>query len=258
MAALVAAVLGPIVPIRAAVRQTQVLVLYSTRRDAQIVTVGERDLPRILEDGIDEGVDYYSEYIDRARFPDPVYRNALYEFLRQKYQGVQFSVVIALNDLALEFVTSNRDQLFTNVPVVFFSTRASPVTVSGASGISSPQDYRGTIALATTLQPDVTQVFVVTGAGSDDVAVEQQARAQFQMFEPRLRFEYLTGLPTKALEMRLRVTSSPLDRLLPARGQGWRRVLLSSPRVSEPRDGRVERPGLLLGRCGDGPRYRRR
>ena len=75
--------LGPIVPIRAAVRQKQVLVLYSTRRDAQIVTVGERDLPRILEDGIDEGVDYYSEYIDRARFPDPVYRNALYEFLRQ-------------------------------------------------------------------------------------------------------------------------------------------------------------------------------
>src|SRR5207344_1500819 len=75
--------------------------------------------------------------------------------------------------------------------------------VSGASGISSPQDYRGTIRLATTLQPDVTQVFVVTGAGSDDVAVEQQARAQFQMFEPRLRFEYLTGLPTKALEARL-------------------------------------------------------
>ena len=204
MAGLVAAALWPIAPVCAADRQTQVLVLYSTRRDAQIVTIGERDLPRILEDGIGEGVNYYSEYIDRARFPDPVYRNALYEFLRQKYQGVQFSLVIALNDLALEFVTSNRDQLFTNVPVVFFSSRASPVTVSGASGISSPQDYRGTIALATALQPDVTQVFVVTGAGSEDVAVEQQARAQFRTFEPRLRFEYLTGLPTKALEMRLR------------------------------------------------------
>ena len=204
VAALVAAAVMPIVPVRAADRQKQVLVLYSTRRDAQIVSIGERDLPRILEDGIDEGVDYYSEYIDRARFPDPVYRSALYEFMRQKYQGVQFSIVIALNDLALEFVTSNRDQLFTNVPVVFFSTRASPVTVSGASGISSPQDYRGTIRLATALQPDVTQVFVITGAGTDDDAVEQLARAQFRTFEPRLRFEYLTGLPTKALEARLR------------------------------------------------------
>ena len=32
--------------------QRQILVVYSVRRDAQIVTVGERNLPRILEDGL--------------------------------------------------------------------------------------------------------------------------------------------------------------------------------------------------------------
>ena len=47
--------------------QKQVLVLYSNRRDAQIVTVGDRELPRILNDGHPDGIDYYSEVIDRVR-----------------------------------------------------------------------------------------------------------------------------------------------------------------------------------------------
>src|SRR5262245_3502690 len=55
-------------------QQKQVLVLYSTRRDAQIALIGERELPRILDKGLNNEVDYYSEYIDSVRFPNPKYR----------------------------------------------------------------------------------------------------------------------------------------------------------------------------------------
>ena len=55
------------------VRQKDVLVLYSTRRDAQIAVVGDRDMPRILEQGLPEGLDYYSEHIEQSRFPDESY-----------------------------------------------------------------------------------------------------------------------------------------------------------------------------------------
>src|SRR5262249_24282354 len=54
----------------------QVLVLYSTRRDAQIVAVADRAIPRVLEDGLADGVDYYSDFIDRARFPSVDYQQA--------------------------------------------------------------------------------------------------------------------------------------------------------------------------------------
>ena len=50
--------------------QKRVLVFYSARRDAQITTLGERILPRILSEGLGVPVDYYAEYIDIARFPD--------------------------------------------------------------------------------------------------------------------------------------------------------------------------------------------
>src|SRR5215471_3961579 len=61
----------------AANRQRQVFVLYSTRRDAQIAVVGERELPRVLDAGLGGNLDYYSEYLDRARIPDPAYQETL-------------------------------------------------------------------------------------------------------------------------------------------------------------------------------------
>ena len=77
-------------------RQERVLVLYSTRRDAQVVLVGERELPRVLDPTAADGLDYYSEVIDRARFPDPEYQQAFREFLERKYRGKRFDVIIAM------------------------------------------------------------------------------------------------------------------------------------------------------------------
>jgi hypothetical protein len=63
------AILGPVEVALAADGQKQVLVLYSTRRDAQIAVVGDRELPRILNEGSAARPGLHSEYIDRARFP---------------------------------------------------------------------------------------------------------------------------------------------------------------------------------------------
>jgi hypothetical protein len=86
----------------------QVLVLYSTRRDAEFSSVGERELPRILDVGLDRNLDYYSEFIDVTRFPDPAYQIAFADFLRLKYRGVGLDLVIALQDVAVQFVDRNR------------------------------------------------------------------------------------------------------------------------------------------------------
>src|SRR5438046_553425 len=96
--------LSTVCSVFAAERQKQVLVLYSTRRDGQIAIVGERELPRILDQAALGGLDYYSEYIDRPRFPDSAHQAPFRDFLRVKYAQQQFDVVIAIDDLALAFV----------------------------------------------------------------------------------------------------------------------------------------------------------
>jgi len=183
--------------------QKQVLVLYSTRRDAQIAVVGERELPRVLEAGLADGVDYYSEYIDRGRFPGPQYKEAFREFMRLKYSDHRFDVIIAMQDLALEFIGENRNDLFPGTPVVFFATSQSPRRIENSTGVMGSLNLGSTVELAMTLQPDLENMFVVSGADEGSREYADEARKQLQPFESRLTITYLTGLATKVLEDRL-------------------------------------------------------
>jgi signal transduction histidine kinase len=183
-------------------QQKQILVLYSTRRDAQIAVLGERELPQILDKAFQAHLDYYSEYIDRARFPEPEYRAALRDFLQLKYKDVTFDAVIAVSDISIDFLAQSRD-LFVGAPVVFFSSARTERPFANSTGFRSPANFLGTLLLAARLQPDLAQVYVVCGAGVDDKAFETAARAQLHPYESRYRIEYLTGLATSDLDTRL-------------------------------------------------------
>jgi len=202
-AALLLAWLWPSSPAWAADRQSRVLVLYSTRPDAQIAVLGERDLPRLLDDGLDGGLDYYSEFIDRARFPNAQFKTAFREFLRPKYKDVHFDVIIAMQDLALEFVGDARNELFPGTPVVFFATSPATRRIADSTGLVAELDFKGTLQLVAALQPEARQVVVVLGADAGSAEYERVARQQFAGFEHRFAIEYLRGLRTVALHERL-------------------------------------------------------
>ena len=183
-------------------RQKNVLVLYSTRRDAQIAVVGDRDIPRILEKGLGEGLDYYSEHLEQSRFSEKFREEAFSDFLRVKYGAHQFDVVIAMGEIALGFAERNRRALFPETPVVFFSSDRATRPIANSTGVIAGLNLSGSIALAVELQPDTRHVFVVTGADGD-TSYARSAQAQLRPFENRLSLTYLSGLTTPELESRL-------------------------------------------------------
>src|SRR5262245_45156428 len=205
MSLLLAVAAGVLLPAHQALAQDQkqVLVLYSNRRDARIVTVGDRELPRILNAGHPNGVDYYSEFIDQVRLADTDYIAAFRNFLRLKYGGHAFDLIVAMDDNSRTFLEKTRQELFPTVPVVFFSLRKTPQRLPNSTGVSGELNLADTLALATQLQPDTRQVFVVSGAETANAINESVARAQFVPYEPHLEFTYLSGLATEALEARL-------------------------------------------------------
>jgi signal transduction histidine kinase len=181
----------------------QVLVLYSTRRDAQFSVVGESELPRILDLGLARNLDYYSEFIDVTRFPEPAYREAFDNFLRLKYQGVGFDLVIAMQDAAAAFVNDYGDQLFRDAPVVFLTNNVTTRRRSNSTGVIHERNFAPTVDLIRQLQPDVRNVFIVTGAATADEEYENEIRRQLQSPDVRLTFTYLSGLATDELERRV-------------------------------------------------------
>jgi signal transduction histidine kinase len=183
--------------------QKQVLVLYATRRDAQIAVVGDRELPKALENGLHQNLDYYSEFIDRARFPQAEYQDGFRDFLRVKYEGKRFDLVIAVGEVPLAFVESSRETLFPDTPVVFYANSTSPRRPANATGVAADLDLAGTLDLIAALQPEVQRVFVVSGAAEGSNSLATAARAQLKRFQRRFEIVYLSALSTEVLETRL-------------------------------------------------------
>jgi signal transduction histidine kinase len=181
----------------------QVLVLYSTRRDAQFSIVGENELPRILDAGLGQNLDYYSEFIDVARFPEPDYRQAYGNFLRLKYHGIRFDLVIAMQEAATEFIVYPFDSLFPDTPVVFLTNSPIASRRPNSTGLVHERNFAATLALMRQLQPDLRNVFIVTGTSTSDEEYENAVRRQLSRAESGLALTYLSGLPTSELEQRL-------------------------------------------------------
>jgi signal transduction histidine kinase len=180
----------------------QVLVLYSTRPDSQFALLGDSELARTLDAELAGNLDYNSEYIDLSRFSDPAYKEALREFLRLKYRGVRFDLIIAMREGAIEFVASERDSLFHDTPVVFLANDSASRVGPNSTGLIHNRDFGGTLALIRRLQPDVRQIFIVTGTAPVDRRYEAAVREQLPA-DSGLAFTYLAGLPTLELENRL-------------------------------------------------------
>jgi signal transduction histidine kinase len=199
----VVAALGPAASARAQDRQKQVLILYSARRDAAVPVTGDRVLSEILDDQFDQRVDYYTEYIDFSRFPEAEYQSAFHDFLRTKYTGHRFDLLVAVEPFSLEFLEANRHELFPDVPLVFYVQTPPVRRPVNATGLVAEMHFGRSLTLATDLQPDVQHVFVISGASARDRFYESEARRQFRPFEPRLTFTYLSGLPADELERRV-------------------------------------------------------
>ncbi|HEY2907451.1 MAG TPA: ATP-binding protein [Vicinamibacterales bacterium] len=202
-------VLGPFAVAATAYGQTgqkRVLVLYSLRRDSQFSIIGERELPRILDAGLSRNVDYYAEFIDLARSSEPGFEAAFRDFLREKYKGMRFDLVIAMHDAAVGFISDDDDgdALFPETPVVFLTNSPVRSHRPNSTGLILDRNFAATVTFIRQLQPEVQHVFIITGAAATDKVYENVVRRQLQTLSGSgLTFHYLSGLATADLEARL-------------------------------------------------------
>ena len=96
-----------------------------------------------------------------------------------------------------------RSQLFPGAPIVFFASGPVSGPIENATGLVAGPTFTDTLALVADLQPQVRQIFVVSGASPADLEYERLARQQFGPFESRFAITYLGGLPSAELESRL-------------------------------------------------------
>src|SRR5262245_46455705 len=203
VATLAACLIGPAAGAQEADRPKQVLVLNTSRQTEQFSQVSEREIPRLIAAGLGQRIDYYAEYFDANRFPHPQYETVYVDFLRQKYAGKRFDLLLMMGDVAMDFVSRHREELFSGTPAVFYSLVPPRSRPPDSTGLVNTLHFGPSLDLMLALQPDLEHVYVVCGATPADRGFEDQARMEFRRFERRVEFTYLSGLLAKDLEARI-------------------------------------------------------
>jgi signal transduction histidine kinase len=181
--------------------QKAVLVLIPLQRGSSVSTDIDGTIRTILNDGLAGRLDYYTEYLDVARFPESDYEPAVRDFFRRKYISQTFDVVVAPTNAMVDFVIKYRDELFPGATVVFAA--GSPRSGPKMTGVVFPLNMKSSIDIAIQLHPDLRQVFVVSGVSDSDRVYQDLAREQFRTYDGRLGFTYSSGLAMPDLLRRL-------------------------------------------------------
>ncbi|MFQ6758824.1 MAG: PAS domain S-box protein [Deltaproteobacteria bacterium] len=108
---------------------------------------------------------FHIEYLDTKNFPKPEHYSHVFGTLAYKYKDAQFSVILAADNAALEFLAQFGKPLFGNTPMVFCGVSNFSPDLLGdldaITGIVERHDVRSTIAAMLRLHPAAQEIYVV-------------------------------------------------------------------------------------------------
>jgi hypothetical protein len=165
--------------------------------------MADRGIRSTFATGSRERIEVHNEYLDVSRFPRADYQQDLANFLRRKYAGRKVDLVMAGLASALDFTLKFRDQIFPNVPVVFFAVDRNEIAIRDLAadviGVPMEMDLNSTLELALRLHPQARHVYVVVGKSRFDSFWETKSRQAFRNHSETVSLTYLVGLPVAEL-----------------------------------------------------------
>lgn len=197
----------------AATREAKVLLLYSNLKDKINDAVDESLSARLLSQ-FHGRLLFFTEELHLLRSSTANDESSLAQALRLKYSNDQPDAIVSENIAAMEFLLKYADKLFPAVPIVFrgipkeyvadiqHRIQAGPLKGRVAGSVDDT-DIAHTIDLALNLQPQTRQVFVIFSALPAESLFLPHLFDIHKRYEPRLRFTYLTDLPTSELFNRI-------------------------------------------------------
>jgi PAS domain S-box-containing protein len=160
---------------------------------------------------IDNGpyqIEFYSEFMETALFPDQATQREFEEWYIHKYSTRRPDVIVAVGPSPIRFMAEVHQKFFPGIPVVYCGSSeelaGNPGLDSSFTGIWEVIEPAKTIDIALKLQPATSHLFVVGGTAPYDVGELAVVRQDLHTYERRLDITYLTNLDMPTLLVRLK------------------------------------------------------
>ncbi|MGH6622831.1 MAG: sensor histidine kinase, partial [Burkholderiaceae bacterium] len=116
-------------------------------------------------------VEFFGETLDAFRHPGTI-DEQLYILLRKKYENIKVDLVMARSRTSMEFIRRYGQELWPDVPVVFYNELPEVWRARGglpnSTGVLLDLDPAGTIDLGLRLHPQARNIFVIAGTAPYD------------------------------------------------------------------------------------------
>ena len=181
----------------------RILLLFDEDRTLPGLSVLDQAIRSTMSAGLGHDVEFFTESIHAAQFPEAQHDLALRDYFVKKYGARNLDLVIGVMGPAVRFLLRHGDAFAPGVPVVFCGADARELegaTLSSRmTGVLVRRVFAPTLDVAFRLQPDTERVFVVAGTSEFDRNLQAAARREFEPFHARASFTYLTDLPMRDL-----------------------------------------------------------
>ena len=118
------------------------------------------------------------EYLDTKRFPGEGHLEFFKDYLKNKYQGRDFDLIIALDNSALHLMVQYSDELFPDTPIIFAGVNGYHTGMlkgrDKITGVAEVYDIIGTLELILKLHPETKTIFAVHDYTSSGLAVRRE------------------------------------------------------------------------------------
>ena len=181
----------------------RVLVLYSDERLLPANIIVDEAIRATFAVGTDNRIEFYTEFLDVARFPGAEQQQRQRDFFRDKYRERPPDLVIAVSGGALVFLAKHRPDLFAGVPIVYCPVAGDPhpdhLSDARIAEVPVPDSIAPTLEMMLRLHPNTRRVVVVSGNGPRDRQMADTFRQQMTGFGNRIAFTWLTNLSMEEL-----------------------------------------------------------
>ncbi|MBH1939317.1 EAL domain-containing protein [Mobilitalea sibirica] len=136
-----------------------------------------------------DNVSFFIEYMDWKNYQSHDNLDYLYDYYKYKYHNKKIDVIVTTDDIALQFALNNRENIFSDAPIVFCGVNSEGVRsitegFHRVTGVVEVIDPIKTLKIASKINPSIHTVYLLNDNSESGISTGNILIEKIEKFNP--------------------------------------------------------------------------